>query len=215
MPSYNPESSEQLDNIRARRILIFGATGLIGTHITRSLLQAKAEFEEICVFTSPDTVERKASVISGLKNAGARVIIGDVQNEEDVKHAYHGIDTVISCVGRNAIEDQIPLIHFAAKSSSVKWFFPSEFGTDIAYGPKSAKEIPHQRKLKVRAAISEYTHSLDYTYMVTGPYGDGDSGLYLSSNLSAEQTGSFDVKNKRAVLLGDGNLKVGLTPMKE
>lgn len=215
MSSHTPARPEPSDNFKPRRILIFGATGLIGSHITRSILQARGEFEEIAIFTSPGTVERKASVISSLENAGARIIAGDIQNEEDVKQAYDGIDTVISCVGRNAIEAQIPLIHLAAESSSVKWFLPSEYGTDIEYGPESAKEIPHQKKLKVRAAMSEHKGSLDYTYVVTGPYGDGDAGLYLSSNASAEETGSFDVRNKSAVLLGDGQLKIGLTTMKE
>lgn len=44
---------------------------------------------------------------------------------------------------------QVNWIHLSGKSPSVKRFFPSEFGTDIEYGPESVNEKPHQLKLKV------------------------------------------------------------------
>lgn len=67
-----------------------------------------------------------------------------------------GIDTVISCLGRTALAAQIPLIKLAASpGSSVRWFLPSECGTDIKYGPSSASEKPHQQKLRVRAYLEE------------------------------------------------------------
>lgn len=47
------------------------------------------------------------------------------------------IDTVVSCVGRSVISQQIPLIQRAAETSVTR-FFPSEYGTDIEYSPKSA-----------------------------------------------------------------------------
>ena len=73
-----------------------------------------------------------------------------------------GIDTVISCVGRNVIEHQVELVRLANDSPSVHRFFPSEYGTDIEHGPASANEKPHQKKLKVRAAL-QACDRLDYT----------------------------------------------------
>jgi hypothetical protein len=90
----------------------------------------------------------------------------------------------------------------------VKRFFPSEYGTDIEYGPKSAHEVPHQQKLKVRAALRE-TSGLDYTYVVTGPYADGRA--YLSPGHGSPELGSFNVKAKTAFLLGDSKGKISLT----
>lgn len=124
------------------------------------------------------------------------------------------IDTVISCLGRNAIEHQIELVRLADESESVHRFFPSEYGTDIEHNPSSAHEIPHQKKLKVRAALRSSKH-LDHTFLVTGPYADGEPGLYFSANPAAKHAGSFDVKNKEAVLLGDGNHKISFTTMHE
>lgn len=58
--------------------------------------------------------------------------------------------------------------------------------------------------------------SLEYTYVVTGPYADADPLLYLSAREpEAEITGTFNVQQKRAVLLGDGHGKVSLTTMRD
>lgn len=55
-------------------------------------------------------------------------------------------------MGRDVILDQIRLIELAEKSANIKRFFPSEYGTDIEYGPNSEHERPHQAKLKVRTS---------------------------------------------------------------
>lgn len=116
---------------------------------------------------------------------------------------------MISCVGRGAIEKQIPLIKWASETPSVTRFFPSEYGTDIEYAPSSAHEKPHQLKIKVRAYMKTVT-DLKYTYLVTGPYSD----LYMGKSFK-DEIGTFDVKAKKAVLLGDGNGKVSFTTMAE
>lgn len=118
----------------------------------------------------------------------------------------------------------------------MKYFFPSEFGTDVEYDETSAHEIPHQRKLRVRALLREITSTstlsttstsktgnnddgnnhLEYTYIVTGPYADADRSLYLSAQPPEKEAwGTFDVHLKRAVLLGDGNGKISLTTMRD
>jgi hypothetical protein len=116
------------------------------------------------------------------------------------------IDTVVSAVGRNIIAEQIDWIKLAVQAPSVKRFFPSEYGTDIEYGPESVNEVPHQQKLKVRAALKEIS-GLDFTYVVTGPFAYG----YLSAGKSTPAIGSFDVQGKSAVVLGDGKGKISLT----
>lgn len=114
-------------------------------------------------------------------------------------------------MGRNVIAEQINLIKLAEQSPSINRFFPSEYGTDIKYGPQSANEKPHQLKLKVRAYLeSDAIKRLEYTYLVTGPYAD----LYIAKSFG-DEAGTFDVKAKRASLLGDGNGKISLTTMDE
>lgn len=92
---------------------------------------------------------------------------------------------------------------------------PSEYGTDIEYWESSANEKPHQLKLKVRALFKE-VKNVDYTYVVTGPYGDADGGLYLSGRKPEDEAaGCYDAKRKRAVLAGDGNGKISLSTMRD
>ncbi|KAH8817426.1 isoflavone reductase family protein [Xylogone sp. PMI_703] len=194
-----------------KSILVIGATGLIGEYILDALIQTQSHFDKIGIFTSPGTVEKKPTQIQSLKDQSIEVIVGDVNIEQDVKKAYQGYDTVISAVGRNVIASQIELIRWAEETPSINYFYPSEYGTDIEYGPQSATEKPHQFKLKVRAYIKSSVKRLKYTYVVTGPYAD----LYIGKidNEKAKRTGNFDVKAREAILLGTGDEKVSLTTM--
>jgi hypothetical protein len=116
---------------------------------------------------------------------------------------------VVSCVGRGGIEKQINLITWA-EQAGVRRFFTSEYGTDIEYWPESVHEPPHQLKLKVRAHMQTMKR-LEHTYLVTGPYSD----LYFGTMKARPELGQFDVKEKKAVLLGDGNGPVSFTAMAE
>lgn len=212
----------------SKRILVFGATGVVGKVLVNSLLNAGDQFERIGIFTSADTAASKAETLNGFEARGAKIIIGDLYKDADVLGAYKGnghqhcakdgtftdtapgFDTVVSAVGRFAIDKQIDLIKLADESPNIIRFIPSEYGTDIAYNERSATERPHQKKLKVRTALesSDFQH-LTYTYIVTGPISD----LYMG-NMSAEpQMGSFDVVRREATLLGDGNDRISLTSM--
>ncbi|KAF2478845.1 isoflavone reductase [Neohortaea acidophila] len=201
---------------KTQNILIFGATGLIGRHITNAILDNAASFAgRIAIFTSSNTLWTKSDEIDALKARGVEIIGGDITSADAVNEAYTGFDTVVSCVGRPVIQNQLLLIQLAERHPDVKRFFPSEYGTDIDYDASSASEKPHQQKLKVRAALARVS-KLQYTYVVTGPYGDGDSVLYLAaSGPENEARGTFDVKRKRAVLLGDGNGRISLTTMRD
>ena len=198
-------------SFKPSHILIFGGTGVIGKFITEALINAKPSFDRLTLFTSPNTVSTKPDLLNKWKAAGVSVIAGDVDKEDDVKAAYHGVDTVVSAVGRGAIDKQISLIRLAEESDSVKWFFPSEYGTDIEYGPKSPNEKPHQKKLAVRKFIRENIQRLKITYLVTGPYFD----MWVHTSAGAEEAGGFDVRHKEADLIEDGQGKVGFTTMFE
>ncbi|KAH7063224.1 putative isoflavone reductase family protein [Macrophomina phaseolina] len=191
------------------KVLVFGATGVIGRYIVKALVHAQPPFKRIGIYTSANTVEKKAAEIQSLKDKGAEVIVSDFNDEAKILETYKGFDTVVSAVGRNVIAEQINLIKLAEQSPTIKRFFPSEYGTDIKYGPQSAGEKPHQLKLKVRAYLeSDAVKQLEYTYLVTGPYAD----MYMGKSAN-DEVGTFDVKARRAVLLGDGDGKIGLTTM--
>lgn len=196
-------------------ILIIGGTGLIGEHISNAIVASREHFDRIALFTSANTVFTKAAFVDGLKARDVEIIVGDIKLADDVREAYSGFDTVVSCVGRQVIAAQQELIRLADRHPDVKRFFPSEYGTDVVHNATSSSELPHQAKLKVRATL-EQTDSLEYTYLVTGPYADANRGLYLSAAPpEAEESGCFDVQRKRAVLLGDPDAKINLTTMRD
>ncbi|OQU98483.1 hypothetical protein CLAIMM_04267 isoform 1 [Cladophialophora immunda] len=219
----------------ARNILIIGSTGVIGTYITRAIVDARENFDRICVLTSEKTLVEKVQDIAALEAWGVEIFTGRLESESAVKRAYEGmlhtstaptpaglqhaeppsltyllppgIDTIVSCVGRGGIEKQINLITWA-EQVGVRRFFTSEYGTDIEYWPESAHEPPHQLKLKVRAHMKTMKR-LEHTYLVTGPYSD----LYFGTMKARPELGQFDVKEKKATLLGDGNGPVSFTAM--
>ncbi|KAI1400576.1 NAD(P)-binding protein [Hypoxylon fuscum] len=193
-------------------VLIIGATGTIGKYITNAIVSAKPQIaRQISIFTSSATASSpsKQAILSSWKSQGASVITGDINNADDVRKAYSGIDTVVSCLGRNALLSQIELLRLAEESKDVQWFFPSEYGTDIEYDASSKDEKPHQNKLKVRAFIRDNVKKVKVTYVVTGPYID----MFLTLAPAAEEAGGYDAKAKKAVVVGDGEGKVGFTSM--
>ena len=198
-----------------KNILIFGATGLIGEHITNAIVESSSKFGRIAIFTSPDTISNKKDEIEKLRSRKVEIIPGDITSAQDINGALNGFDTIVSCVGRTVIHTQLQILQLADKHPDIKRFLPSEYGTDIEYWPSSKDEKPHQQKLRVRAAMKD-VKDLEYTYVVTGPYGDADKALFLSAAPPAnEGGGSFDVKRKRAVLLGSGDGKISLTTMRD
>ncbi|KIX04655.1 uncharacterized protein Z518_05525 [Rhinocladiella mackenziei CBS 650.93] len=192
---------------QTRNILIIGSTGVIGTYITRAIVDARENFERICVLTSEKTLVQKVQDIAALEAWGVEIFTGRLESESAFKRACDGIDTIVSCVGRGGIEKQINLITWA-EQAGVRRFFTSEYGTDIEYWPESAKEPPHQLKLKVRAHMKTMK-KIEHTYLVTGPYSD----LYFGPMKARPEIGEFDVKAKKAVLLGDGDGPVSFTAM--
>lgn len=195
------------------KILVFGGTGAIGRYITASLLAAQSSLGQVTLFTSPATASSKAPLLARWKAGGLKVIEGDLTSAADVQSAYAstGADTVVSAVGRDVLGSQIELIRLAEESGTVKWFLPSEYGTDIEHGPASANEKPHQFKLKVRKYIRENVKRVKVTYVVTGPYFD----MWVNPIPGLDIAGGFDVANKQARLIDNGEGRIGFCTMWE
>ncbi|KOS19061.1 Isoflavone reductase [Escovopsis weberi] len=192
-------------------LLLFGATGTIGRFIAQSILAARPALgsPRITVFTSPAPSGAKAELLRGWEAAGVSVITGDVASAADVARAYasSGADTVISSLGRDAIGAQAEMIRQAERSGSVRWFLPSEFGTDTQHGERSAHERPHQAKRMVHRLVRDEVRRLKVTYVVTGPYFD----MWADTPALRDALGGFDVGGRRAVVAGDGEQKISFT----
>jgi FlaA1/EpsC-like NDP-sugar epimerase len=73
-----------------QKVLVFGATGLIGQHIIREIYHARSSFEKIGIFTSESTAKNKKEEINEWKKKGVEVIVGDVSSEDDISRPYEG-----------------------------------------------------------------------------------------------------------------------------
>lgn len=71
-------------------LLLFGALGFIGVYITDAIVQSRDKFGRIVVFTSPSTVENKSAKLDELKSQGVEIVVGDVNNKEEVLKASQG-----------------------------------------------------------------------------------------------------------------------------
>jgi nucleoside-diphosphate-sugar epimerase len=79
-----------------RKVLIIGATGTIGKHITAAIAESSKSFDRVAIFTSPSTAESKKDVIENLKKQGVETIVGDLSDDEQVKSAFSGMLAVAS-----------------------------------------------------------------------------------------------------------------------
>lgn len=73
-----------------QNILVFGATGQIGSFILDAILSARDQFTRVAIFTSPRTAETKAPYLDTLKQQNVEIIIGDVEDENAIKAGYEG-----------------------------------------------------------------------------------------------------------------------------
>lgn len=74
----------------SKKILILGATGVVGKVLTDSLLNAKGTFERVGVFTSAESATAKKELLDGYKARGAEVLTGDIYDDDAVLEAYKG-----------------------------------------------------------------------------------------------------------------------------
>ncbi|KAK7515466.1 NmrA-like family-domain-containing protein [Phyllosticta citriasiana] len=204
----------------SQRILIFGATGKIGAYITSAIADVSPSFARVAIYTSTSTVTGKAAQIEALKARGVEVIVGELDDDDKIKEAYMGFDTIVSCLGRAILSHQTHLITLAANPSNpILRFFPSEYGTDIFHPvtPDPHREPPHKFKLEARELLERLAagsgsgsgeKKLSHTYIVTGPYAEfyvsttGKRGVDAGEN-AWDRAGGFDVARRRATLLFD------------
>lgn len=74
----------------SKKILVLGATGVVGKALMNSLLNAKDNFERIGIFTSAESAASKAELLDSYKARGADILIGDLYSENDVLEAFKG-----------------------------------------------------------------------------------------------------------------------------
>jgi len=182
-------------------VLVAGASGSLGRHITTALLESK-KFKEVQLLFRAESLqdEKKKSEIDSFKSKGAIIVQGDVMKLETLN--FSGVDVIISVLSGAAIyQGQFNLIE-AAKKFGVKRFIPSEFGADTTDANKiNGKKYPmFEPKLKVQEAIK--SSGLNYTFIITG--------MFMESIFYPFWSG-IDLNNKKVNVPGTGKEKILVT----
>lgn len=206
----------KMSTFQPSTILIFGGTGTIGRFITTCIIRAASLHKwTVLLFTSrtPRSSEMSVLLYYWMAQGLNEVIEGDVASAADVRAAYaRGVDTVVSALGRGALHRQLELLRLAdEEASGVRWFFPSEYGTDVEHNARSAAEQPHQMKLRVRQFVREEIKRVKVTYMVTGPYFD----MWVDTVPGLRVAGGFVKETKEAFVINEGQDRVGFCTMWE
>lgn len=101
-------------------ILIVGATGVIGTYITRAIVDAHTQghFGRICVYTSEKTIVEKVQDIAALESWGVEVWVGSLGDERRFKEACKGMSGVQKF---SSLETVLTLLHRYRHRCFLRW----------------------------------------------------------------------------------------------
>jgi len=130
-----------------KNVMIIGGAGNLGTAVVPEFQKSKLK---LSILTRP---ESKSTFPSGV----------NVVRSGYTADAFKGQDAVISLIGGNGFGDQKAIID-AAIEADVKWFLPSEFGSDNA-NPEVVKKIPF---FSAKAQTVDYLKSKEDRMSWTG-----------------------------------------------
>ncbi len=152
--------------------------------------------------TAKSTQADKRKAVDALKEEGATLVEGTIEDTASVERACRGMDAVISCVNGPPLSHQVALAS-AAKKAGARRFVPSEFGVDVILTPKGScllfdwKRDLHQPLQKTGIAVT-------YVYA---------NGFFPFWAASLGQLGLQAPPEKEVEILGEGNVKMALLDM--
>ncbi|KAJ1952309.1 hypothetical protein GGI12_006278, partial [Dipsacomyces acuminosporus] len=121
----------------------------------------------------------------------------DYTSQDDLVNAFTGHDAVLSAIAGAALATQLDIIK-AAEKAGVKYFLPSEFGSDITYpGIQDISLFNPKREAEKLLADS----NLSYILITTGFFVDD----FLIPLLG------WDLKRNSVEIIGDGSVKNSYT----
>ncbi|OQO10141.1 hypothetical protein B0A48_04498 [Cryoendolithus antarcticus] len=172
-----------------KNVAIVGATGRIGTHITRTLLATGAH--KITALTRPSSSPLPADV--------TRKEI-DYTVPSTLTSALQNQDFLIISLSATAPRDAQTKLIAAAAEAGVKWIMPSEYGTDVAARPDVGQDILlGPGMLAARKQIVDA--GMSFVGVACGPW-------YEFSLSEGERSFGFELKQRRVTFYDRGETKI-------
>ncbi|KAJ5626480.1 hypothetical protein N7528_003907 [Penicillium herquei] len=182
---------------RIERITVVGATGQIGTHITRELLNAD-RFQVTALTRSEST-----STFS----EGIFVKRIDYKNRSALVEALRGQDVLIITLAGNAPPDQEEKLIEAAAEADIAWVIPNEWGPDSDNRQLAKDTMFGEAKQKTRRYIESCGKS-SWLCLVCGFW-------YTFSLTGSPLRFGFDFPNKTMTFYDDGKTKINTTTLEQ
>ncbi|CAN1137779.1 Leucoanthocyanidin reductase [Linum perenne] len=148
------------------RVLIVGATGLIGRFVAEASLDSGRPTYLLTRTPSSSTSPDKDQALKSLKERGAIILQGSISDKESIESILkdNEIEVVISIVGGGNLLDQLTLVQAIKSVGTVKRFLPSEFGHDVDRAdPVEPGLGMYLEKRQVRRSIEQT--GIPYTYI--------------------------------------------------
>jgi uncharacterized protein YbjT (DUF2867 family) len=103
-----------------QKILVAGATGMLGSRIAHYLLEQPDV--QVRLLIRPDTDAAKKNALNPLVERGAELVTGDLTHRDSLDRATQGIDVIVSAVqgGPDVIIDGQVALAKAGKHSGVR-----------------------------------------------------------------------------------------------
>jgi phenylcoumaran benzylic ether reductase len=157
------------------KVLVVGATGLVGSRLIEA---CRKQGKDVRALVRAARLADKVK-IDPLRNLGAHIYEGSLEDFDSLLKACEGVDVVISAVGGAQIMQQTSLIK-AAQQTSIQRFIPSDYGLNPKNADKGScpmfdqKAIIHQ---SVKDSGLSYTFVHSNGFFEYWIYGLGQLGL--------------------------------------
>ena len=179
-------------------ILLVGATGMFGSRIANELSKQPDARLRLMVRSAEDP--KKKSALQPFLDAGAEVIVGDLDDEKSLDRATQGVDVIISAVqgGPDVMVDGQVALAKAGKRNGVRRIQPSDYALDL-FKATPGEHMMFDLRAKADAQIAEL--GIDQVNVLQGAFMD----MFLPGH------GAIDLDKGTIGFYGDGNLKIEVT----
>ncbi|KAJ3516103.1 hypothetical protein NM208_g14888 [Fusarium decemcellulare] len=170
-------------HVAIRTVALAGASGLLGRRVLDALLD-DGSFDVIVFARSGSKPDYPAR---------AKIVTVDYESPESLEAALHGVDAVVSTLGKKTgLECQFKLID-AAVASGVKRFLPSEFGADLK-SPKIRAFPTYRTKVQIEDYLETLAMetNLTYTYIYNSLLFDYGLALGVFGDFAARTVNLYD-----------------------
>lgn len=184
-----------------RTILIAGATGMLGSKITRALLNKDSVDLRLMAPRGEITDRNKRDLLEECTRRGVQIVEADLTNKASLDRATKNVDVVISAVqgGSEVIIDGQMALAEAAVRNGTRRFIPSDFAVDLF---KLNYDEHVFLSLRRRADEAIATLGIGQVNVLNGAFIEVLLGPYMNI---------FDFKAGRISFWGDGETKIDMT----